>query len=114
MAKSKLPGPLERRHLIESEHTPAQALRYAQAYLEEGRDCDAVDFLVRAQADEELKALRGRAVEVGDTFLLRTILRATGTSASREEWASLAEAAEQAGKQRFAQDARAMAERGED
>jgi len=114
LAKSKLPGALDRRHLIERDHTPAQAQRYAEAYLAAGRDCDAIEFLVQAEATEGLDALRAKAIEVGDAFLLRSVLRATEGSATSQQWRSLADAAARAGLDRYAADARQMAERGED
>ncbi len=64
MAKSKIPGPIERRHLIGRDLSAAQALRYAEAYLEEGRDQDAIEFLVKAEAEEQLEAMRRRVAEL--------------------------------------------------
>ncbi len=113
MAKSKLPGPIERRHLVERELSPAQALRYADAYLEAGRDQDAIEFLVKAEASEQLDAMRRRAVESGDVFLFRTLAVATGTAPQPGEWRALAEAAQAAGKQHYAVEAQRQSERGE-
>ena len=73
MAKSKIPDPLERRHLLERELPPAQALRLAEAYLAEGRTLEAVDFLRKAEAKDRLAALRAEAVAAGDSFLLRML-----------------------------------------
>jgi hypothetical protein len=50
MADAKIPGPLERRHLLEKELPPAQALAIAEAYLEQDRCVEAVDFLALAAA----------------------------------------------------------------
>lgn len=113
MAK-KLPNPLARRHLLERELPAAQALATAEAYLAEGRELEAVDFLAKAKAGDALRELRGRAVESGDLFLLRSVLRASGERATREEWVALAAAAEAAGKERYAADARRQCERAED
>ncbi|MDH3264898.1 MAG: hypothetical protein OEM24_12990 [Paracoccaceae bacterium] len=113
MAKKKLPGPIERRHLIERELSTAQALRYAEAYLEEGLEVDAVAFLVKAEATDQLDALRVRSIEAGDGFLLRAVALATGNPPKPEEWKALAEAAERAGKERYAAEALRHAERGE-
>ena len=44
MARPKIPGPLERRHLIERELAPAQAIKTAEAYLAEGRAIEAVEL----------------------------------------------------------------------
>ncbi len=113
MGESKLPGPMERRHLIERELSTAQALRYAEAYLAEGLEVDAVAFLVKAEATDQLDALRGRAIEAGDVFLLRTVASETDTPPKPEEWKALAEGAARAGKERYAAEALRHAERGD-
>lgn len=114
MAKSKLPGPIERRHLVERDLSTAQALRYAEAYLEAGRDQDAIEFLVKAEAEEQLEAMRRRSIETGDAFLLRTLSAATGVPPDHEQWRKLAEAATAAGKERYAAEAQRRAGRGDD
>lgn len=113
MAKSKLPRPIERRHLVARELSAAQARRYADAYLEAGRDQDAVEFLVKAEASEQLAAIRQRAVESGDVFLFRTVASATGVAPEQHEWRALSAAAEAAGKPSYASEARRQAERGD-
>ena len=100
MAKSKIPNPLERRHLVERELPPAQALAIADAYLAENRATEAPAFL--------------RPVASGDAFLLRAGARAMEAPPEREEWRRLAEAATAAGKERYADEARRQAERGEE
>jgi hypothetical protein len=113
VGKTKLPGPIERRHLIERELSTAQALRYAEAYLEEGLDVDAIAFLVKAEATDQLEALRARSIEAGDGFLLRAVALETGDPPKPEEWKALAEGAQRAGKERYAAEALRQAERGE-
>ena len=114
MARSKIPDPLERRHLIERELAPDQAGRLAEAYLEQGRTVEAIAFLAKAADTENLARLRREAVETGDYFLLRSLAQAMGETPRREEWADLSRAAEAAGKLRYAEDARRQAERGEE
>ncbi len=114
MAKSKIPNAIERRHLIDRDLKPAQSLRYAEAYLEVGRDQDAIEFLVKAEATEQLEAMRKRALESGDVFLFRTVSSALGVTSERHEWRSVSEAARAAGRGRYADEAMGMAERGED
>ena len=109
----KLPGSIERRHLIERELSNAQALRYAEAYLAEGLDVDAVAFLVKAEATDQIAALRVRAIETGDGFLFRTVATETGVPPKPEEWKALAEGATRAGKEHYAAEALRQAERGE-
>ena len=103
---------MERRHLVERELSTAQALRHAEAYLAEGRDVDAVAFLVKAGAIDQLEALRSRAIEAGDGFLLRAVASETGIQPKPEEWKALAERAAHAGKGRYAVEASRQAERG--
>ena len=114
MAKSKLPDPLGRRHLIERQLAPAQALKYAEAYLLEGRAVEAVDFFAKAEAKEPLEELRREAIRSGDAFLLRIVATALGVAPNRDEWQEAARAADAAGKERYAEEARRMAEVGEE
>ncbi len=78
MARSKIPGPLERRHLVERNLGEPRALQIAEAYLAEGRSIEAVDFLRIGDATDRLRELRRQAVESGDAFLLRAVATATG------------------------------------
>jgi hypothetical protein len=114
MARSKIPDPLERRHLVEREIEPGRALRIAEAYLSEGRTIEAIDFLVRGGALDRLEALRSEAIERGDVFELRSIATAMGRTPERAEWQTTAERADAAGKERYATEARRQADRGED
>jgi len=113
VAKSKIPGPIERRHLIERDLSAAQALRYAEAYLEEGLEVDAISFLVKAGATDQLAALRGRAIEAGDGFLLRAVASETSEPPKPEEWKAVAEAAARVGKESYAAEGVRQSERGE-
>ena len=112
MAQSRIPNPLLRRHLVERELPPAHALRIAEAYLEEGRSVEALEFLRKAGAVDRLAALRREAIEAGDAFLLRGVVAAGGAPATREDWLALAEAATAAGKLRYADEARRQSQRG--
>ena len=94
MAKNKLPDPLGRRHLIERELASAQSLKIAEAYIEEGRAVEAIEFLRKADATEALAKLRDESLEVGDVFLLKAVAAATGEPPSCDEWQKLATAAE--------------------
>ena len=105
MAKSAIPGVLERRHLIEKEIGEAQALAMAEAYLAEDRLEEALAFLEKAGASERLAELRAGAVAAGDVFLLRGAARSMGESPSRDEWVSVETAAAAAGRKRYAADA---------
>lgn len=114
MARSRIPGPLERRHLVERELPESQALAIAEAYLADERCFEAVDFLALAGAEERLAELRTRAIEGGDVFLLRTVANAQQQAPVREDWRRLAAAADERGLERYAAEARRYAERGEE
>jgi hypothetical protein len=111
MAKKKLPDPLRRRHLVEQGLDSARALQIAEAYLEEGRTGEALAFLVKADAREQLDTLQEQAVREGDAFLLREISVALGKEFGSATWQKLASAAEAAGKERYAAEANRQAAR---
>ena len=110
MAKSKIPPPLERRHLLQRDTPPAQSLAIAEAYLEAGRTVEAVDFLKKAEATDRLEALIEEATEQGDAFLLRAVANALGTTPDAAHWNRLQAAAEAAGKGLYADTARRQSE----
>jgi hypothetical protein len=110
MAKSAVPGVLERRHLIETEIDEAKALEIAEAYLVDDRVEEALIFLEKAGATERLAELRVSAVAAGDVFLLRSAARLMGESPSRKEWLSVEAAATAAGHELYAADARRQLE----
>ena len=110
MASAKIPDPLVRRHLIEKELAPAQALKVAEAYLAEGRSVEAVEFLQKAAATEQLTELRSEAIGAGDVFLFRAV--AVADPPQREEWVEVAQNAESAGNLLYAAEARRLIEVG--
>lgn len=114
MKKSKIPDPMERRHWIERELGSAEALAIAEAYLAEDRAPEALAFLAKAGASEQLAAVAAQAVERGDAFLLREVARVTRDEPSPAQWQALAEAAEAAGRLLYAGTARRQAARGDD
>ena len=112
MAQSKIPNPLERRHLLERDLPAAQALALAESYLEEDRPLEAVAFLVLAEADEKLAELVELAVEMGDGFLLRSLADVRRVQVDPDAWLRLAAAADAAGKETYAALARRQFQRG--
>lgn len=114
MAPTKLPTALDRRHLVERELAPAEALRYAEAYAEQERWVEAVDFFAKAGADDRLAEVADLAVAEGDAFLLKIVAAAQGDDPGSERWQQLAEAAARAGRDEYAETARRLAGVGED
>jgi hypothetical protein len=113
MAKSSIPNPLERRHLVERPMEPDAALRLAEIYVGEGRSWEAIAFFAKAGARDRLLALLEQATGEGDAFMVRELERALGEEVTSDRWRAVAEAAVAAGKDRFAAQARRLAERGE-
>lgn len=113
VAKSRIPDALTRRHLIEKEMDAGGAMAIADAYLEDGRTHEALDFLVKVDAQEQIDQLFEQAVESGDTFMVQVISRVTEREFDAECWERVARAAEAAGKERYAATAWRQIGRGE-
>ena len=105
MAKSKTPGPLQRRHLLEETLAAPRAKALAEAYLAEGRVFDALAFLAKAGETDRLRALQRDAVASGDLFLVREIAALLGEAPEADVWSDVARAAAAAGKERYATEA---------
>jgi hypothetical protein len=113
MAKTAIPNPLVRRHLIERDAAPEPSLKIADAYLADGRVWEAIVFLQKAGARDRMTALRGEAIAAGDYFLVRELTRALGDELPAEGWRATSQAAAAAGKDRYAASAHRLAERAE-
>lgn len=115
MSSMKLPDPLSRRHLLDGNLDPTKALGLARAYLEAGREVEAIDFLSSAAANSNAEAaaaleeLREAAVERGDAFLMRAVCSALDDESSAQTWQTLADAAARAGRERDAETAQRLA-----
>jgi hypothetical protein len=109
LARTKLPDPLARRHLLEAALEPQKAQALADAYLALGREIEAIEFLAKAKADAALLLLETTAVERGDVFLLRRVAAALGREPGADRWRALAEAASRGGRERDAESATRLA-----
>ena len=109
MARTKLPDPLARRYLLESELDPAKARALADAYLEAGREIEAIEFFARAGAEESLRALQGAAIDRGDVFMMKMASAALDEEPTSETWRTLQQAAAAAGRERDAEMASRLA-----
>jgi hypothetical protein len=111
MARKSLPDALERRHWLVREMEPAEALRVADAYLAEDRQIESLAFLAKAGARERLEEIAREALAAGDVFLMREVSACLGREPDAATWLALAEAAEAAGRERYALEARRLATR---
>lgn len=109
MARSKLPDPLAKRHLLEASLDAGKARALAEGYLSLGREIEAIDFLRQAGATDALESLEQAALERGDVFLMKKAAQALGRDPSPERWRALAEAASRAGRARDAETAARLA-----
>lgn len=109
MAKTKLPDPLSRRYLLESELDPAKARALADAYLEAEREIEAVEFFARSGGEEPLRALQAAAIGRGDVFLMKMASAALDEEPTSETWRTLQQAATAAGRERDAEMAARLA-----
>ncbi|MEZ4330785.1 MAG: hypothetical protein R3F35_03480 [Myxococcota bacterium] len=109
MARSKLPDPLAKRHLLEARLDAGKARALADEYLALGREIEAIDFLVQAGATEAIEALEQAALERGDVFLMKKVALAFGRDPSPERWRALSDAATRAGRARDAETAARLA-----
>lgn len=105
-----IPDSLKRRDLVEQDLDPKQALAAAEAYLAENRISDALEFLSKAGANDRLRELQQAAIDCGDVFLLREVSHHLGEEPGAREWRAAAAAAEAAGKDAYATEARRMAD----
>ncbi|MGQ9921676.1 MAG: hypothetical protein ACUVRZ_10160 [Desulfobacca sp.] len=98
MAKSKLPGFLKKKKLLDDPQLPASSCRtYGDLYAAAGLLADALDFYLKGNDAEGLARLEAQAVASGDAFLLERLLQAQGREAP-ELWQQVAAAAAAAGK----------------
>lgn len=109
MATTKLPDPLSRRHLLEGELEPAKAQAFAAAYLEAGRELDAIEFLAKAEDRDALVTLQTAAVERGDVFLMKAVCRGLDEELEAARWQAVADAAARNGRHRDAEAALRLA-----
>lgn len=109
MAKTKIPDPLARRHLLEGDTDKKQAAALAIAYLEAGREVEALDFLLRAEDTSAIGDLQETATERGDFFLMKAASAALKEDPTQTQWLELGAAAEAKGRLRDAESARRIA-----
>jgi len=114
MARSVIPDPMNRRYQIEKALPESESLAIAEAYLAEDRATEALDFLLKAGAEDRIATLRQEAVETGNAFLLREIARRLKIEPDPSEWLALANQAEARGLERYAATARRQATVGDE
>ncbi len=95
--------------LFGKEVNSQELIRIGREFLEAGWLNDAIDFLAKAGDDESLNDIRALALEEGDVFIFRRILKVTDTTAEEKEWREIADCALLLEKLQFAREAYRMA-----
>jgi hypothetical protein len=109
LAETKLPDPLSRRLLLDGETDPSRLKALGTAFLEAGREIEAIEFLAKAEDRESLRTLQDAAVERGDVFLMKSASAGLKEEPPVARWRTLAEAATAAGRHRDAEAALRLA-----
>lgn len=93
----------EKRELLNQTAASVEALaEWGRRFEEQEMWSDAVDFYMKANAREELKRLKDRVREEGDSFLFGRVCKALGYEPTPDEWLSVAKQAEELGKHSLA------------
>ena len=80
-------------------------IQIGKELVESGLLSDGLDFLIKADARDELNGLIHKVIRDGDYFLWGRINKALGRPTDKEELKSLMEHAERLGKEAFARHA---------
>jgi hypothetical protein len=99
----KLPNYQEKQHILYIKHNPDKDLiAYGDAFLEEGKISDAIDFYQKANYVQGLEKIKGMAEQSGDVMLLQQVLKPLKQSVSDEAWKAIGERALEFKKHLFA------------
>lgn len=90
---------LKKRDLLHNEQvSTADLLRFAHAFLEDGRPVDALDFFEKAGDREGIHRIRRWSIEQGDPFLLRQTGKLLKEPIPAEEWRQVGQKALEEGR----------------
>ena len=99
----KLPNYQEKQHILYVKRYPDKDLiAYGNAFLEEGKISDAIDFYQKANYVQGLEKIKGMAELSGDAMLLQQVMRPLKQSVSDESWNAIGERALELKKYLFA------------
>jgi hypothetical protein len=99
----KLLSCLKKRDLLNSDKvSKSELVKFGEAYRQEGRFSDCIDFFEKAGHVEGLIQLKEQCAAEGDYFLYQRLVRLSEDPPTSEEWLRLGENALGAGKLLFA------------
>lgn len=98
----KLPNYQEKQHILYVKQHPKDLIAYGDAFLEEGKISDAIDFYQKANYVQGLEKIKGMAELSGDVMLLQQVQKPLKQSVSDEAWSAIGERALELKKYLFA------------
>jgi tetratricopeptide (TPR) repeat protein len=99
----KLPNYQEKQHILYvKRHPDKDLIAYGNAFLEEGKISDAIDFYQKANYVQGLEKIKGMAELSGDAMLIQQVLKPLKQSVSDEAWNAIGERALELKKYLFA------------
>jgi hypothetical protein len=99
----KLSNYQEKQHILYIKRPSEKDLiAYGDAFLEEGKISDAIDFYQKANYVQGLETIKGMAEQSGDVMLLQQVLKALKQTIPGESWNTIGERALKVKKYMFA------------
>ncbi len=99
----KLPNYQEKQHILYiKHHSEKDLIAYGDAFLEEGKISDAVDFYQKANYVHGLEKIKGMAELSGDVMLLQQVLKPLRQTIPEETWEAIGQRALEFKKYLFA------------
>jgi len=99
----KLPNYQEKQHILYiKHHSEKDLIAYGDAFLEEGKISDAIDFYQKANNVQGLEKIKGMAELSGDVMLLQQVLKPLRQTIPEETWNAIGQRALEFKKHLFA------------
>jgi hypothetical protein len=99
----KLPNYQEKEHILYiKHHSEKDLIAYGDAFLEEGKISDAIDFYQKANYVQGLEKIKGMAERSGDVMLLQQVLKPLRQTIPEETWNEIGQRALEFKKYLFA------------
>ncbi|MGZ3596384.1 MAG: hypothetical protein ACXWMS_00765 [Syntrophales bacterium] len=99
----KLPNYQEKQHILYvKHHSEKDLIAYGDAFLEEGKTSDAIDFYQKANYIQGLETIKSMAQQSGDVMLLQQVLKPLRQTIPEETWNAMGERALELKKYLFA------------
>ena len=99
----KLPNYREKQNILYIKHrSESELIAYGDAFLEEGKISDAIDFYQKANYVEGLERIKGMALLSGDVMILQQVLKSLKQAIPDETWSAMGQRALELKKYVFA------------